>query len=176
MAILRPFAFVYQHRPPRAQIVPHPRLKMDFKILPIFRGEDEKRTLFGHGFGLFCAWNGRTLRLRFEAEAVIFNSFGLLLVIIVLVGNRVPLVTVVTTYIWILIKAQHSKLLKLIVLDRCQFWRTEKCFKSIFWMYLNILWTYFGRISDDIEDEFWTGMILDSFWFATVWKSHLKKL
>ena len=69
------------------------------KPLPILGGEDEKRTLFWHGFGLFCAADGRTLRFVFEA---VFGASGasrgrLLLIIFVFIGNRVPFVTVGTT-------------------------------------------------------------------------------
>lgn len=63
-------------------------------FIPIFRGEYEKRALFGHGFGFFCAAYGRT---GGDGLGTASAASGLLLVILVLAGNGVALVTVIST-------------------------------------------------------------------------------
>ena len=65
--------------------------------LPIFGGEDKERALVGHGFGLFgAATDGRTL-WHFSIVSCIPVVLGLLLIVIVLVGNGVTFIAVIAT-------------------------------------------------------------------------------
>ena len=66
--------------------------------LPIFGGEDKERALVGHGFGLFCAVEtvGRTW-WHFSIVSCIPVVLGLLLIVIVLVGNGVTFIAVIAT-------------------------------------------------------------------------------
>ena len=67
--------------------------------LPIFGGEDKERALVGHGFGLFCAVEavGRTLWHFSIVSCIPVVHLGLLLIVIVLVGNGVTFIAVIAT-------------------------------------------------------------------------------
>ena len=66
--------------------------------LPIFGGEDKERALVGHGSGLFgAATDGRTLWHFSIVSCIPVVHLGLLLIVIVLVGNGVTFIAVIAT-------------------------------------------------------------------------------